>query len=144
MAAKLRATKDALRDGLTTRAAAKHLGCHPQTISWRLARLDTTAYDTRRDQVYSGREMAAMFGYAPDSAGSYRWLRRLADAGLGPAPRRGRHWRVTAEALMAFLESPASHGLIKIKRISDPDWRAYAEQARAGAFVVPRRKAAQA
>lgn len=103
---------------------------------WWLGRLNTTAYDARHEHVYSGRELAALFGYAPDSGGSYRWLARLQAAGLTPRhPGPRRHWRVTAEELMRFLESPASRPLIKLKRITDPDWRAYAEQARAGAFA---------
>lgn len=137
MAAKLCAVRDGIREGRKVRALAADLGVHPGTVTWRLRRLNQTAYDTRREHVYSGRELAALFGYAPDSGGSYRWLVRLQAAGLtGRHPGKYRHWRVTAEELMRFLESPASWRLIKLKRIADPDWRAYAEQARARAFTA--------
>lgn len=136
MGAKLRVVRDEIREGRKVKEIARRLDVHPGTVTWRLARMDTVAYDARRDHAYSGRELAALFGYAPDSGGSYRWLARLQAAGLAPvAPGPRRHWRVTAEQLMAFLESPASWPLIKIRRIKDPDWRAYAERARAGAFA---------
>lgn len=136
MDVKLRAVRDGLAEGRKVRALASDLGVHPQTVTWRLRRLDTTAYDARREHVYSGRELAVLFGYAPDSGGSYRWLARLQAAGLTPRHSgRRRHWRVTAEEVMRFLESPGSRALIKLQRIKDPDWRAYAERARAGAFA---------
>lgn len=136
MGAKLRVVRDELREGRKVKEVARRLGIHPGTVTWRLERMDTVAYDLRRDHVYSGRELAALFGYAPDSGGSYQWLARLQAAGLAhAAPGPHRHWRVTAEQLMAFLESPASWPLIKLKRIKDPDWRAYAEEARAGQFA---------
>lgn len=136
MRAKLRAVRDGIREGHSRIELARRLGVHPGTVTWRVAQLDTVVYDLRRDQVYSGRELAAMFGYAPDSGGSYEWLARLQAAGLAPtAPHHRKQWRVTAEQLMAFLENPASWPLIKLKRIKDADWKAYAEQARAGAFA---------
>lgn len=47
-------------------------------------------------------ELTALFGYAPDSGGSYRWLARLQAAGLTPRhPGSRRHWRVTAEELIS-------------------------------------------
>lgn len=140
MKAKLRVVRDEIREGRKVKEIARRLDVHPGTVTWRLARMDTVAYDTRRDQVYSGRELAAQFGYAPDSGGSYRWLARLQAAGLAPAtPGPRRHWRITAEQLMAFLENPVSWPLIKIRRITDPDWKTYAEQARAGAFANAKR-----
>lgn len=139
MDAKLRAVCDEIKEGRKVREIAVCLGISPTAVSWRLARMDTCMLDARRDLVYSGRELAAMFGYAPDSAGSYRWLARLQAAGLTPRhPGARRHWRVTAEQLMAFLESPASWSLIKLARMRDADWQTYAEQARAGAYAVPK------
>lgn len=131
MREKLRATCEGLRDGIDRQTLADELGVSPATITTRLARAHLSQRALCQDHVFSGQALAALFGYSVGSNGSYTWLERLRKAGLAMTRRGERgHWRVTAEALMAFLEDRRSWPLIRLNRIADPDWRAYAEEAR--------------
>jgi hypothetical protein len=87
--------------------------------------------------VMTLRDVGMLFGYS--HGGSYRAVMGWVDAGLlaalprqdrGGRAKRGSPWRFTVDALIAFLNNPATWDMWSVERITDPDWREYAVRAR--------------
>lgn len=149
------AAEIAYQDGLITRDVARRLRVAPVSLLSGLRNRGLRVEDMRAGQVFAGVELARLCGVTLKRYSTH-WLPALIAAGLRARvtirPGRGtckrRQWRITAEALMAFLATEAGQALIDPARITDPDWRAYAEDVRRGLYGplrvvdVPRERAA--
>jgi predicted transcriptional regulator len=83
--------------------------------------------DLRRERVYNATQVAQILGRT-EAAGSVI-VRCLKAHGLTvKQARKHAPYRVTADALMTFLTRPDCP--VQPSAIADPDWRAFAEEAR--------------
>lgn len=125
--------RDLAADGLTADEVARRLRRSPDGVLRRLYREDETLYTVRADSAYSISQVAAILGM-PSRHGRRRISALVASGALRgrPSKRSGSRATITAAALMEFLERPDCP--IDPARIADPDWRAYALDARAGRY----------
>lgn len=125
---------DLIAQGLPTPDIARRLRTTERTLVRQLARLGVRITEVRRDQVFSAQAVARLFGYSAGHA-FYRVTQRWIGEGYLKARRRRSKtgktiYHISADALMAFLDNPEAWHLFRPSQITDPDWRAYAEDAR--------------
>lgn len=123
-----------LGEGLPVGEIAHRLRRTPESIE-RRARMVGASLERRRGRdVYTLAQVSALFGFAAKSRSVRRWRERGWLRAAQNKPLCGSAWLVAADDLMAFLEDPATWRAWEPGQITDPDWRLYAEAARAGAL----------
>jgi hypothetical protein len=130
----LDAVGEAYQDGLITRHAARRLRVPPVSLASFLRNRGLRVDDMRAGQVFTGAELARLCGVSLKRY-STDWLPRLQAAGLraratvrgGRGVNKRRQWRITAADFLEFLQTPAGQTMIDPTRITDPDWREFAQ-----------------
>jgi DNA-binding Lrp family transcriptional regulator len=112
----------------------------------RIHRTGARVGDLYDETVLSMGDLAAIFGYRSRRRGYDAILGWVRGGYIEALPRRAERgnarspapWRFTVDEVYRFLNNPDAWHLFRVGQITDPDWRAYAEDARNRAHLRPR------